>query len=206
VLEDPSCPSSTLKLVGTTLAVTGDASNDDVRPTAHGSLVSVTCDQGQTVTADGILQIVVDLDGGADHFTMLRAVPTGPSFAAAAPLLLRLSTGGGDDVVNFDGAPGSQDSIWVDLNRGDDRFQARFIPPPDPDVPIPPLGQVPANSSVFLNVHGGPGSDLITSRMGVEPTPFTPSAAFPVTADGGAGSDLGVFPPGVRFVRVERLG
>jgi hypothetical protein len=173
-LEGRDTPSCLVYVQQDTLVIRGDDLANDVRVAAEGGRVSVTCDRDPAVTYDGIRRIAADLAGGPDHFTMSRT--PGP-----APLSLRLSAGAADDVVNLDWAPGGSDSVWVDLGDDHDRFDARLIPPPDPEVP---------EVSVTMTVLGVAGLDRITSRMGIQPTPFTPSTAFEFVADGGEGNDV----------------
>lgn len=81
--------------------------------------------------------------------------------------------------MTFDGIG----QVVADLGAGNDTFDAALNPPPASATPPAPL-------AMRLSVQGGLGADRITSRMGVQPTPFLPSMTFEVNADGGAGNDV----------------
>jgi hypothetical protein len=180
-LEDRTLPSTVVNVLQDTLHIRGDARGNHVQLSALGSQVSVISDRGPVQTFEGIHRIVADLGDGDDRVQAVR-IPAASPTAVQQPLQLQLATGAGQDVVILDWAPGAEDSIEVELGLGDDIFDGRFKPPPDPAMPTP--------IALRASVQGGDGLDRITSRLRVEPTPFTPVVNFEFLADGGVGDDL----------------
>jgi hypothetical protein len=177
-LEDRSLLSCTVFAQGDTLFVQSDMMGDHFKLTFEHKQASVACNDAPAVTFDGISRIVADLGAGQDNFDAYMD-PTPTPWASFS---LRLSTGADADVVNVKWLPGAQDSAWIDLGDGNDLFNADIDLTLDPNLPEAP--------SLNMSVFGGLGRDRITSRIGIQPTPFHKMVDLNLSMDGGAGDDI----------------
>lgn len=198
-LEDRTCPTCAVALTGTTLTVTGDTADNDIRIlyTGPGAL-SVECD-GTPTQVEGPVERVVVRTGGGNDFVDAELYP----FAVDAdfPGAWSFDLGAGDDecAVHLLGFSGIDFPlrVTVDGGNGNDTlftesigfFSARY------DLSVDGGN---GNDSIFNFYSGGTVGDLVTRTRGgngddailEELTLWTVLGRFDGHAEGGNGSDV----------------
>jgi hypothetical protein len=198
-LEDRTCPTCTVNLIGTTLAVTGDAADNEIRFLyfAPGDL-SVECDGTQTQIHSFVERVIVR-GGGGDDFVDAELYPF--AFDADFPTAWQFDLGTGDDecavhLLGFSGVDFPV-RVTVDGGNGDDSiftetigfFYDRY------DLSVDGGN---GNDSIFDFYSGGTGGHMVTRTQGgngddailEEFASWTVLGRFDGLAEGGNGTDL----------------
>ena len=132
-------------------------------------------------------QLGVSMDGHAGDDRIVGRLDATDLSAGTARPSFSLAGRAGNDVLEF--VTGSIAEVECDGGDGDDTLSVRA----DLDgnrVAGPAQGPVSPVLRFEAALRGGVGIDRITSRMGVQPTPFMPSLEIDLTADGGADRDI----------------
>jgi hypothetical protein len=198
-LEDRTCPACVVELVGTTLTITGDAADNDVRILYSGpGDLSVVCD-GAPTQIDAVVERVVVWTGGGNDSVDAELYPS--AFDADFPGLWAFDLGAGDDqcAVHLLGSSGVDFPVRVTVDGGNGNdtlftetigfFHARY------DLTVDGGN---GNDSIFNFYSGGTAGDFITRTQGgngddailEELTAWTVFGRFDGRVDGGSRSDL----------------
>jgi hypothetical protein len=198
-LEDRTCPTCAVELVGTTLAITGDAADDEIRILYSGpGALSVECD-GTPSLVDAPVERVVVRTGGGNDSVDAELYPF--ALDADFPSTWSFDLGAGDDecAVHLLGFSGIDLPLRVSVNGGNGNdtlftetigfFYARY------DLTVDGGN---GNDSIFNFYSGGTLGDMVTRTQGgngddailEEFTLWTVLGRFDGHAEGGNGSDL----------------
>ena len=198
-LEDRTCPTCVVELSGTTLTVTGDAADDEIRILYSGpGALSVECD-GTTCQIDAPVERVVVRTGGGNDFVDAELYPF--AFDADFPGDWSFDLGTGDDecAVHLLGFSGIDFPlrVSVDGGNGNDTLFTETIGFFYPRYDLAVDGGN-GNDSIFNFYSGGTVGDVATRTRGgngddrilEEFLMWTVLGRFDGHADGGNGSDV----------------